>query len=193
MVQIETKTVFDFLQLMLPMASGIGLAIGGWIFSYKIAKIGFQNEIKREQYNKLRDSFVNINSLFIQLYEYLYTFINNAKNLYTKNMDMPEYELDEFSSKKMLKINMIFNLINIDFSEIDTNINEYNTIANNIERFYTKLRNIIGKSDSIETYINEMVEVSKIISQLTKISNELLIKMNNALKKKFLLLKKKSL
>jgi hypothetical protein len=190
MVQIETKTVFDFLQLMLPMASGIGLAIGGWIFSYKIAKIGFQNEIKREQYNKLRDSFVNINSLFIQLYEYLYTFINNAKNLYTKNMDMPEYELDEFSSKKMLKINMIFNLINIDFSEIDTNINEYNTIANNIERFYTKLRNIIGKSDSIETYINEMVEVSKIISQLTKISNELLIKMNNALKKNFLLLKK---
>jgi hypothetical protein len=186
MPQIDIKIVFDFLQKTLPLVSGIIMAIGGWVFSLKIVKLGFKNEIMREQHKELRNSFVNTNSLFTEFYEYVYSFINKTKDSYLKKIDMNDYELDEISSKKMIKINLIFNIINNDFPEINSNYDEYINISNRIDQFYTDLRSIKDKYDKIEKYIGCITEVSNSISQLTKISNELLNKVNNHRQRRWL-------
>jgi len=61
------KTLYDYLQLILPIAIGIISAIGGWIFAYFTSKSMFKSEMEKEQYYKTKESAVKIASLFFEI------------------------------------------------------------------------------------------------------------------------------
>jgi hypothetical protein len=177
----DVNSILDYLQLILPIASGVILAIGGWIFSYFSNLINFRYEIKRDKNQRLKDTYLNINNLFFQFFEFVYNFINEAMDKYSNDKDFTEYELSKFSSDKLLKLTFIFNLITMEFPEIIFDESKYINDSNEIEKYYTILRSIKSKKQ-IGKYIDSTVNVSKIISQLSVQSNDLLNKMNNIIK-----------
>jgi hypothetical protein len=167
----------------IPLLCSVLLTSIGWFVSYKIGFSGFKYQFKKEEYYKLKESFLNINNLFFQFFELVHNFINDAINKYSTSAVFTEYELNKFSSDKMLKLTFIFNLISMEFPEISINKKEYLDDTNGIEMFYTKLRNISDKKNA-EEFISSVTEVSNIISQLSAQFNELLIQMNNIIKNK---------
>ena len=170
---MESKTCYDYLLLILPITLAALSTIGSWIFTLKINKITFSNIWKKEEYNELKKAAKNINESFIKFYKYCNSFINKSIKLYMCNMEMSEYDLSQFSSTKMLKINDIFSKIEIDFPEIKYNQQEYMNKSNGIEMFFAKMKNNQAKKD-IDIYSSEITRIGTILNNLTKESNDLL-------------------
>ena len=160
------KTLFDYLQLILPVASGIILAIGGWIFAYFTNKSMFKSEMEKEQYYKLKESAVKIASLFFEFKDYCYSFINRIKNIFDSKEKFIENDLNTFSYEKMLKLSYIFNLIKIEFPTIEMNENEILNISNNIEKYFFALKlldkDLILKNNDL--YIEKFIEANNLIT-----------------------------
>jgi hypothetical protein len=156
----------------------------GWIISYKVGISGLKYQFKKEEYYKIKEAFSNINDLFLKFFEYVYEFINISRNLYTTSGDFTEYELSVFSANKMLKLNYIFNLINIEFPEISFNKDTILMNSNSIDEYYTNLRNI-NDVKNVEKFIEFTTEVSNIIHTLWLQTNDLSIQMNNVIQKRF--------
>jgi hypothetical protein len=72
--QIVT-TVLDKIELLI----GPLMTISGWFFAYKVNLSEFKYQFKKEEYQKLKDSFIYINKLFFQFFKYVHGFINEAQ------------------------------------------------------------------------------------------------------------------
>jgi len=166
----------------IPLIFTVLLTTLGWIITYKIAISNFKKQFKKDEYYKIKESFYKINDMFFQFYDCVYIFINETVKKYNESKEFPEHDLNVFSSNKMLKIECIFNLINIEFPEIKINLNEYKNKSIKIEMFYSKLKNIKNSSNNIDNYINAVGEFSKTINELTLISNSILLQMNEKIK-----------
>jgi uncharacterized protein YneF (UPF0154 family) len=180
------KSFYDYLQLILPIVSGIILAIGGWIFGYFVNNSMFKNEIKKEQYYKLKESAIKIVSLFFEFKNYCYCFINKVKYTFDNNEEFIEKFVTDFSYEKLLKLSYIFKLINIEFPTIIINEKKILDTSNNIEKYYFILFSIKENK-----YSDKFIEANKLITNTLKeltesidlLENEINIILNNNAKK----------
>jgi len=164
------KSVYDYLQIILPNALALILAVFGWYFVYKSNKSLFKNEVEKEQYYKLKDAAINITNLFFEFNNYCQCFINKIKNIFDNKENFNENDLTTFSYEKMLKLRHIFKLIKIDFPEIKINETEIHNTSVNIDKYFYKLKSIdkglIGKNDDL--YFEKFNEANSFIIDTTK-------------------------
>jgi hypothetical protein len=170
------KSVYDYLQLILPIASGLLLAVFGWIFGYLTNKSMFKNEVEKEQYYKLKEAAINITNLIFEFHNYCQCFINKTYKIFINKEIFDQNDLASFSSEKMLKLRHIFKLIKIDFPEIKINETEINNISINIEKYFLNLSSINknsigGKNDQY----NEMLIIANgfIIDTIKNLTREI--------------------
>jgi hypothetical protein len=187
------KTLYDYLQIILPTAIGIILAIGGWIFAYSTNKSMFKREMEKEQYYKSKESAVKITSLFFEFENYCYSFINKIKNIFDSNGEFIENDLTTFSYEKLLKLSYVFSLIKIEFPTIKINETEIHNASNNIEEYFYKLKltdkNLILKNNDL--YIekisdaNNFIEntINQLFEDINSIEEEINIFLKNNAKK----------
>jgi hypothetical protein len=84
----------------------------------------------------------------------------------------------------MLKLDFIFNLISIEFPEVTIDTQAYNKESDNIEEFYTTLRNIKNDPNKDINYVSAMTDICKTLSQLTSQTYALLAQMKDELENK---------
>jgi hypothetical protein len=56
----------------IPILSSVVLTTIGWIVSYKVGISGLKYQFKKEEYYKTKETFININNLFLNFFEYAY-------------------------------------------------------------------------------------------------------------------------
>jgi hypothetical protein len=141
--QLESqKTPYDYLQLILPIASGFILAIAGWLFGFIQNRQNTMFQLKKEQYYRSRESMAKIVTLFSEYSTYVYNFIKITKNTFNNRFKLDHQMLDDFITENQMKLALIHQMIRIEFPLSNTGIKEINEEAKNFEIMFNRLDNI---------------------------------------------------
>ena len=175
------ENLMNLLPQIITASVAISVAIIGWIFSYEMNIFSFKKQFVKEEYYKLKEIYLMINDLYIQFYDYVYEYLNNILN---EKDNMRKYKTFEFSYKKMLKIKYIFNIISIEFPNININNEEYSNLSCELEKLFARLENIHDGPNKIENVASTITEINNVINELTVKSNIILSKINSSINNK---------
>jgi hypothetical protein len=179
------KSIYDYLQLVLPLISGIVIAFLGWFFSYRNNKQLFRQQLLKDKHDGSKEILLKIVTLHSEFIEYYMTFIRKVRDEYLMDNEIAIQDFEDFSLNCQLKYVYIQELISIEFPDIKTQqdiiIKEIDVVEKNIGEIsrIMSLENKTNKKELIENEIHSLNESLQIIVEYTdKIYNKLIMNFN---------------
>jgi len=159
------KTLYDYLQLILPIVSGFLLAVIGWIIASKSNKQSAIFQLNKEQYYRSRESITRIVTLFSEYLSYLYYFVKNTKNKFNTGEMLNEDLINDFITESQMKLAFIDQLLKIEFPAYRTNISRIVIEQRKIENIYGELSDYQRQLSNIQSK-DELISINKKIAKL---------------------------
>ena len=186
--QLESqKTSYDYLQLILPIASGFILAIAGWFFGYIQNRQNTFFQLKKEQYYRSKESMTKIIVLFSEYSTYIYNFVRNIKNIFNSKAILDSQILDDFITENQMKLALIHQMIRIEFPFSNTGVKEINDEVKYFEEMFKQLQKIqsiiinggqldevIMNGNIIEIHRKTSAVMDKVAEKISKVEIEII-------------------
>jgi len=185
------KSLYDYLQLILPIASGFVIAAFGWLFAVYQTKFTFRSQLKKEQYYKSKEAIVRISSLINDYMIYVYQFTKLMKNQFNERIPLRNDPLLDFITEEQMKRAYIHQLVRIDFPSNGTNSALISESVRKITDTYTDLAVInnriiareITDSDQINLDIVQLhLECKNAVEKITDLFSEVEVRIVNGLR-----------
>jgi hypothetical protein len=173
--QNNSKSLYDYIQLILPIISGFAIAIVGWIFAYKLNISGQGFQLEKEQYYRAKESMNKILTLSSELVIYTSEIFDKYFDKGKMRMNCTEPEIMQFNLEAKYKAEYLINLVKIEFPSKEYDSIEMLKEINTIHSLIMEINELCRRSEHIESGLDyDILHV-----RVDEIQNEYLASQHN--------------